>query len=112
MYEEMGLDLVINEQLEYLRDQLKCDRVWVLQFHNGGHYYTSGVSIKKFSFFYEVVNSAIAPIREKFQNVPTSFFSRSLMEVHDNDELIVNDMNDESLSSYGLRYTANATGCQ
>ena len=112
MYEEMGLDLVINEQLEYLRDQLKCDRVWVLQFHNGGHYYTSGVSIKKFSFFYEVVNSAIAPIREKFQNVPTSFFSRSLMEVHDNDELIVNDMNDESLSSYGLRDTANATGCQ
>ena len=51
MYEEMESDILINEQLDYLLNELDCDRAWILQFHNGGHYYASGVSIKKFSFF-------------------------------------------------------------
>ncbi len=112
MYEEMQSDILINEQLQFLLDELECDRIWILQFHNGGHYYSSGVSIKKFSFFYEIVGAGIAPIRADFQNIPTSFFSRSLKEVHDHDELYVANMHDESLPSYGLRDTAEGTGCQ
>lgn len=112
MYEEMQSDILINEQLQFLLDELDCDRVWILQFHNGGHYYSSGVSIKKFSFFYEIVGAGIATVRADFQNIPTSFFSRSLKEVHDNDELYIANMNDESTPSYGLRDTAEGTGCQ
>jgi hypothetical protein len=112
MYKEMESDIVINEQLQFLLEKLKCDRVWILQFHNGGHYYASGVSIKKFSFFYEVVNVGISPIREKFQSIPTSFFSRSIKEIHDNEELCVDNMNDESKPAYGLRDTAEGTGCK
>jgi len=112
MYEEMESDILINEQLDYLLNELDCDRVWILQFHNGGHYYASGVSIKKFSFFYETVGVGIAPIREKFQNIPTSFFSRSLKEIHDNDDLCVDNIDDETRPSFGLRDTAEGTGCQ
>jgi hypothetical protein len=112
MYEELESDSLINEQLQYLQEQIKCDRIWIMQFHNGGHYYSSGVSIKKFSFFYETVGVGIAPVREKFQNVPTSFFSRAIKEVADNEELCVNNMKDESQHTYGLRDTAEATGCQ
>lgn len=112
IYEEMKLDILVNEQLDCLLKEIDCDRVWILQFHNGGHYYTSGVSIKKFSLFYEIVGVGIAPIREKFQNITTSFFSRSLKEIHSNDDLCVDDMNDESCPAFGLRDTAEGTGCQ
>ena len=112
IYEEMESDILINEQIQYLLDELDCDRVWVMQFHNGGHFYASGISIKKFSFFYEVVGAGIAPVRDKFQNVPTSFFSRAIKEFADNDELNVDNMHDESKPAYGLRDTAESTGCQ
>jgi hypothetical protein len=112
MYEEMESDILINEQLTYLLGEIDCDRIWIMQFHNGGHYYSSGVSIKKFSFFFEIVNIGISTIRDKFQNVPTSFFSRALKEIHDNEELCINDISDENQKSFGLRDTAESTGCQ
>lgn len=112
MYEEMESDILINEQLLYLLEEIDCDRIWIMQFHNGGHYYTSGVSIKKFSFFFETVNIGVSTVRDKFQNVPTSFFSRALKEIHDNEELCINDVKDESKTSFGLRDTMESTGCQ
>lgn len=112
IYEEMESDILINEQIQFLLEEIDCDRVWVMQFHNGGHFYTSGVSIKKFSFFYEVTGTGIAPVRDRFQNVPTSFFSKAVKEIADNDELCVNDMSDETQRSYGLRDVAEATGSQ
>ena len=111
MYNEMIIDITINEQIQFLLNELKCDRVWIMQFHNGGHYYTSGLSIKKFSIFFEVTGTGIAPIREKFQGIPTSFFSRSIKEVHDNDTLCIENMRDESAPTFGLRDTAEGTGC-
>lgn len=86
--------------------------MWIAQFHNGGHYYTSGVSIKKFSIFYETVSIGVSTIREKFQNIPTSFFSRSLKEIHDNDYLCIDNMADEIRPTFGLRDTAEGTGCR
>ena len=112
MYKEMEADIVVNEQLKVLLDDIGCDRIWISQFHNGGHYYSSGVSIKKFSIFYEVVSPGISIIQQQFQNVPTSFFSRALKEIHDHGDLIIHDMHDAETTSYGLRDTAKDTGCR
>lgn len=112
MYDEMVIDVQVDEQLRALLANLECDRIWVTQFHNGGHYYSSGVSIKKFSVFYEVVSTGTSLVQQQFQNVPTSFFSRALKEVADNNSLEVTDMADTKTTAYGLRDSALETGCQ
>lgn len=109
---EMQADIIVNEQLKVLQQELKADRIWVTQFHNGGHFYSSGMSIKKFSIFYEVASPGISIIQNQFQNIPTSFFSRSLMEIYENDELEIINMNDNDHTTYGLRDTARETGCK
>lgn len=109
---EMEADITIYEQLKVLQDAIHADRIWVTQFHNGGHFYASGMSIKKFSIFYEVVSPGTSLIQQQFQNTPTSFFSRSLMEIYENDELEVSDMEDTEITTYGLRDTAKDTGCK
>ena len=43
----------VDHQLDLIMEEIKCDRIWVAQFHNGGHFYPTGKSIKKFSIFYE-----------------------------------------------------------
>lgn len=112
MYSQMEVDVQVEEQMKILLEKLDCDRIWISQFHNGGHFYSSGISIKKFSIFYEVVSPGTSIIQHQFQNVPTSFFSRALKHIHDNNDLIVTDMSDRSQTSYGLRDTAFETGCQ
>ena len=109
---EMEADITINEQLRVLQELIGADRIWVTQFHNGGHFYSSGMSIKKFSIFYEVVSPGTSLVQQQFQNTPTSFFSRSLMEIYENDELEVADMEDTEHTTYGLRDTAKETGCK
>ena len=44
MYDEMLVDITITEQIQFLLDKIDADRVWVMQLHNGGHYYASGLS--------------------------------------------------------------------
>ena len=38
---------LIDHQVDNLFDQLNCDRVWISQFHNGGHLYPTGKSLQK-----------------------------------------------------------------
>lgn len=109
---EMDADNTINEQLKVLQEKICADRIWVTQFHNGGHFYSSGMSIKKFSIFYEVVSPGTSLIQQQFQNTPTSFFSSSLKEIYENNELVVADMEDIEHTSYGLRNTSRETGCK
>jgi hypothetical protein len=44
---------LIEDQLDIIMEELNCDRIWIAQFHNGGHFYPTGKSIQKFSFFHE-----------------------------------------------------------
>ena len=39
----------INFEMEDILEYLKCDRVWVTQIHNGGHFLHSNKSMQKFS---------------------------------------------------------------
>lgn len=77
----------IDNQLDIIMDELECDRVWLAQFHNGGHFYPTGRSIQKFSIFYEKVSSETPSIQNTFQNIPVSLFSKIISKLHKDGEV-------------------------
>lgn len=77
----------IDNQLDIIMDTLECDRVWLAQFHNGGHFYPTGRSIQKFSIFYEKVSSETPSIQNTFQNIPVSLFSKIISKLHKDGEV-------------------------
>jgi hypothetical protein len=48
---------IICKVLDQILDETGLDRVWITQFHNGGHFYPTGKSIQKFSMIYEAVTA-------------------------------------------------------
>lgn len=109
---DIEYDAIVVEQIESLKDELNLDRVWINQFHNGGYLSYSGRSMNKFSMFYEVVAPGVSTTMSQFQNVPTSLFAKSLTEVMKSGELHIENFKDESKYTFGLRDTAETTGCQ
>jgi len=87
MAEALEASALIDHQLDDIMQELNCDRVWIAQFHNGGHFYPTGKSIQKFSMFYEKYNPVLPPLQTTFQNIPVSLFGRALSQVHQNGEL-------------------------
>jgi hypothetical protein len=87
MTEALESSALIDHQLDDIMQELNCDRVWIAQFHNGGHFYPTGKSIQKFSMFYEKYNPILPPLQTTFQNIPVSLFGRALSQVHQNGEL-------------------------
>jgi hypothetical protein len=87
MSEALEASALIDHQLDDIMQELNCDRVWIAQFHNGGHFYPTGKSIQKFSMFYEKYNPVLPPLQTTFQNIPVSLFGRALSQVHQNGEL-------------------------
>jgi hypothetical protein len=49
--EAIDMNELVDAQLDVMMDELGCDRIWIGQFHNGGHFYPTGKSIQKFSIF-------------------------------------------------------------
>lgn len=112
LVEDFEYDAIVDEQIENLRHDHNYDRVWIEQFHNGGHFSVSGRSMNKFSMFYETVAVGISKNMNQFQNVPTSLFSKSLNEITKNESLSIEDFDDNLITHYGLRDMAETTGCQ
>jgi len=107
--EAIKMNTLVDEQLEAIQDELQCDRVWVAQFHNGGHFYPTGKSIQKFSIFYEKLTPGITSLQHNFQNVPVSLFPKAMAELYKNGEVAVPDTTGET---YGLQAFADPYGCQ
>lgn len=101
MHDAIETSTLIDNQLEDMIDELKCDRVWIAQFHNGGHFYPTGRSIQKFSIFYEQTSPNTPSLQNTFQNIPVSLFPKALAKIYKNGELTVFDttLNEES---YGV----------
>ena len=112
LIQELQTSIIIDNKLDILKDEFKADRIWITQFHNGGHYYPTGKSIQKFSIFYEVVEPGVDSIKMMFQNIPVSLFSRSTNELLEKDYISIPDFKDEKIATYGLKYTADETGCK
>jgi hypothetical protein len=91
----LGESIYINEkvdkQLELLLTELQCDRICISQFHNGGHFYPTGKSIKKFSIFYEQTSEYAASIKETFQNIPVSLFPKVFSTLYKDGEIDIPD---------------------
>lgn len=103
---------LISSKIEHIRTEFNADRVWISQFHNGGHFYPTGKSIAKFSIFYETVNVGIASIQSNFQNIPVNLFSKSVNELLENDIIEIPDFKDDSAETFGLKYIAETSGCK
>jgi hypothetical protein len=103
---------VICKLLDHILEDTGLDRVWITQFHNGGHFYPTGKSIQKFSMIYEAVSADADSIRQNFQNIPINLFSKSINRLLDYDKLIIVDYKDDETATYGLRYLAEETGCK
>lgn len=89
--ESIKVNQMITERLEKIREEFGVDRIWLLQFHNGGHFYPTGKSIQKFSMVYELLNPAVVPCQHQFQNIPVSLFSRAINELLDGNSIHIED---------------------
>jgi hypothetical protein len=103
MRDALETSTLIDNQLEQVMEELECDRIWIAQFHNGGHFYPTGRSIQKFSIFYEKCTPETPNIQQTFQNIPVSLFPRVLSKVYKDNELSIEDV-DKEKDTYGLEY--------
>ena len=110
--EALMVSELVQHKIEEIREGVKADRVWVTQFHNGGHFYPTGKSIAKFSVMYETVNTGVSSIQQNFQNIPVNLFSKSMNRLVKSDSIEIPDYKDVNALTYGLKYVAEDTGCK
>jgi len=103
---------LVTSKIEHIREEFSADRVWITQFHNGGHFYPTGKSMAKFSIIYESVGSNTNSVQLNFQNIPVNLFSRSINQLLENDVIEIPEFKDETIATYGLKYIAEDTGCK
>jgi hypothetical protein len=103
---------LVTARIEHIREEFKADRVWVTQFHNGGHFYPTGKSIAKFSVIYETVSPNTQSIQTNFQNIPVNLFTRSMNQLLEADVIEIGDFKDDTIATYGLKYVAEESGCK
>jgi len=97
-------------KLDEIKEEYSADRVWIAQFHNGGHFYPTGKSIAKFSVFYETVEAGASSIQSNLQNIPVNLFSKSINYLLKDEMIRIADFKDETLATYGLKYFAEDNG--
>jgi hypothetical protein len=103
---------LVSARLDHIREEFKADRVWVSQFHNGGHFYPTGKSIAKFSVIYETVSPNTSSIQTNFQNIPVNLFTKSMNQLLDAEVITIADYKDETIATYGLKYIAEESNCK
>tara|TARA_R110000822_G_scaffold7770_3_gene31546 strand:- start:221 stop:835 length:615 start_codon:yes stop_codon:yes gene_type:complete len=106
----ISLNTLVDEQLESMMVEMEADRIWVSQFHNGGHFYPTGKSIQKFSIFYEKTTPGTLPSQHTFQNIPCSLFAKSLAELNKEGEIAVPNFN--NYNTFDLQGVAEQHGTE
>lgn len=79
--------------LEYTLGELGADRSYVLQFHNGGHYY-SGRGQQKFSCTHEVVDEGISAEHINSQDHRISTCHSYIHELIEGEKFLYEDINE------------------
>ena len=110
--EALQIGELVTHKIDEIKDEVKGDRVWITQFHNGGHFYPTGKSITKFSIIYETVGTSVSSVQQNFQNIPVNLFSKSLSRLVHANTIEIADYKDETIATYGLKYIAEETGCK
>ena len=109
MKEALEASTLVDNQIETILNELECDRVWLQQVHNGGHFYPTGKSIQKFSIFYEKATPGLLHLQHTFQNIPVSLFPRVLSKIYKDTELAIDDISTAE-DTYGLEYMTTQFG--
>lgn len=99
--EAINVNSLVDNQINDILHELRCDRVWVAQFHNGGTFYPTGKSIQKFSIFYEKLSTGTSSLKMLLQNIPSSLFPEALSIMHAEGELEIPSVS-KSPKLYGL----------
>jgi len=81
----------IYKALNYLMDNVHSDRAYILQFHNGGYYY-SGRSQQKFSCTHEVVGRGISTENINSQDYRISNYYKYVQKLISEEFYILNDV--------------------
>ena len=92
--EALEMNELVDHQLDLILETIGCDRTWIIQFHNGGHFYPTGKSIQKFSMFYEKITPNSSSIQHTFQNIPVSLFPKMLGKIYKDGELAIPNYNE------------------
>lgn len=108
--EALEVGELVTTKLDQIREDYEADRVWISQFHNGGHFYPTGKSIAKFSIFYETVTPKAPSLQLTLKNIPVALFSKSFNELLNHNAVTIPDFEDETISTYGLKYFAAEYG--
>lgn len=103
-------NMLVDDQLEQIKDELDACRVWISQFHNGGNFYPTGKSIQKFSIFHEMYTPGVNPISDTFKNIPVSLFSKPISHLYSDGEILIS--NYKKGNHFGLKTFAEGTGAK
>ena len=108
--DDIERNLVIFDEISEIREELDGDRIWISQFHNGGHFLHTNKSIQKFSITYEDVKPGVSSVIHLFTDIPLSLYSRAMNHIMENKHLWIPDFKDETTATFGLKSAADATG--
>ena len=72
--QQIETDEIVHSTLREIRGKYNADRIYVIQFHNGGNFYTSS-AMQKASVTYERCSDGLERITEKIQNVFVSHYN-------------------------------------
>ena len=107
---EIEYTMVVNREIEDIREELKADRSWIVMYHNGGNFLTHDKSMKKFSMTYENCKSGVPSVAHTFTNLPVSLYSRATEEILLKRHIYIPDYNDPTIATYGLKGAGESTG--
>jgi len=102
--------MIVEDELEEIREEFNSDRAWISQFHNGGNFYPTGKSIQKFSIFHEIVKPGVKGISEVYKNIPVSLFTKPFMHMYENSEILISNYSKDD--TFGLSTFAEGTGAK
>ena len=108
--EALEVGELVTTRLDQIKEDFEADRVWLSQFHNGGHFYPTGKSIAKFSIFYETVTPSAQSLQLTLKNIPVALFSKSFNELLNEGAVTIPDFEDETIATFGLKYFAAEYG--
>ena len=110
--EALRVGELVTSKIDHIREEFNADRVWITQFHNGGHFLHSNKSMQKFSVVYEVDAAGVLPVSTVFTNIPISLYSKCFSEILSTRFIGISDYEDETVATYGLKPGAEATGAK
>lgn len=103
--EQSDIDLEIIDRMDYYKELLHADRIFLFEFHNGQHYSNYRTALKM-SPSYEVFRAGLESKREACSNLPISVMPKLINEITHygiSDCLDIEDIKDEKGNTYEFK---------